>query len=507
MKMLDAAAETLSRISKDCQLVAWGAGETLDGIINNFREFEFENKILYIVDSNQKKWNTLKCYYGKEIPIKSPDSFYAEHDKNTVLIIASIYYQKILEQLEQANVTAACYRTPELKYDFQFEIKQRMEKEPIRDDLIIFKSLPDYTDNARVLFDYMIRNKMNEKYQLVWAAEDETKLEWMKKYQNVDVYCASIKKINTDDDIEKKTEIYYRYFNTAKIFFITHVVDWFRDRKPGQIGFNLWHGNGFKSNKIAINHKDSFEYTCALGPLCKEIQRKHFCCDESKVVITGHPKTDLFFTCNIKKIKKELNIDGYRKVIVWMPTFRRSYKTGLNENTIDCETGIPVARTFFQLEQLNKILHDRNMILVIKLHQAQLTEDYTHALYTNIKVWDSDVLLDRDIQPNELLACADALISDYSSAAVDFLYVDRMMGFAIDDYDEFTKGRTFLVEPLEDYLPGYIIKDMDELTEFILDVDNDNDKMEEKRKKLFPQMRTYCDGNSSKRILEFLRLE
>ena len=75
-----------------------------------------------------------------------------------------------------------------------------------------------------------------------------------------------------------------------------------------------------------------------------------------------------------------------------------------------------------------------------------------------------------------------------------------------DDYEEYIKGRTFIVEPLEDYLPGYIIKNMDELTEFILDVDNANDKMEERRKNLLPQMMAYRDGKSCKRILEFLRL-
>ena len=47
------------------------------------------------------------------------------------------------------------------------------------------------------------------------------------------------------------------------------------------------------------------------------------------------------------------------------------------------------------------------------------------------------------------------------------------------------------LHPLEDYLPGYILREYDELVEFIDDVAAQNDKSYEKRQRLMPQMMRY----------------
>ncbi len=504
-KLIEISAETLNRMSNKNQIIIWGAGGTLDDIINSFPEYEFEKKISCIVDSDSRKWNTSREYRGTCIKIYRPEIL-MDAPGNLKLIIASIHYPAILKQLDAMGLQMECYRFPKLKYDFQMEIKQKMKSESICTDLIVFKSSSDYSDNARVLFDYMIKQNLNKKYRLIWAVTDVNNYLWMKDIENVDVYCASLIMINAGNSIVSETEKYFKYLYTAKIFFVSHSLEWLRDRRAGQIVFNLWHGNGYKKSKIGKNHKDSFEYTCVTGPLYKIYQSRFFCCDEKKAIVTGHPKTDLFFTCDIKTIRAKLALNGYKKLLVWMPTFRRSTVSTLNEETIICETGIPIVRTFSALSELNRELQKRNLLLVVKLHQYQNTDDYTHETYTNIRIWDNGYIMEKDIQPNELLACADALITDYSSTAIDYLSVDRTIGFAIDDMEEYTKGRQFLFNPIEDYMPGYILTDMDTLLQFILDIDEGADQSIEKRRRLLPQMMAYQDGNSCKRILEFLKL-
>ena len=48
-------------------------------------------------------------------------------------------------------------------------------KSNIQDNLIVFYSTPDFSDNARVLFEHMIEEEYNNKYQLVWVVTSPQK--------------------------------------------------------------------------------------------------------------------------------------------------------------------------------------------------------------------------------------------------------------------------------------------------------------------------------------------
>ena len=71
----------------------------------------------------------------------------------------------------------------------------------------------------------------------------------------------------------------------------------------------LWHGCGYKKSKVGKSHRNSFEYTCVTGPLYKKYQTRFFDCAEEKAVVTGHPKTDLFFTADTKALKQALHLE------------------------------------------------------------------------------------------------------------------------------------------------------------------------------------------------------
>ena len=51
---------------------------------------------------------------------------------------------------------------------------------------------------------------------------------------------------------------------------------------------------------------------------------------------------------------------------------------------------------------------------------------------SNIVILSNEQLYHMDIQTNEILMHADALISDYSSVAVDYLLLDRPIAFTLD---------------------------------------------------------------------------
>ena len=97
---------------------------------------------------------------------------------------------------------------------------------------------------------------------------------------------------------------------------------------------------------------------------------------------------------------------------------------------------------------------------------------------------------------NQILNKADALISDYSSVAVDYLLLDRPIGFAVDDLDRYSKARGFIFDDVEEWLPGAILKNEEDIVEFIKDVACNKDVESVRRNKLKKLFHDNCSGSN-----------
>ena len=58
------------------------------------------------------------------------------------------------------------------------------------------------------------------------------------------------------------------------------------------------------------------------------------------------------------------------------------------------------------------------------------------------------------IQLYELLGQTDALMTDYSSVAVDYMLCDKPIAFLLEDYEAYRKNRGFVFEDPLQYMPG-----------------------------------------------------
>ena len=125
---------------------------------------------------------------------------------------------------------------------------------------------------------------------------------------------------------------------------------------------------------------------------------------------------------------------------------------------------------------------------------------------SNIIMIDNDKLFEQDIQINELLADADALISDYSSAAVDYLLLDRPMAFTLDDVKEYEDSRGFVFDNIREWLPGMEIYSFEDFCAFITSVVENQDITAKKRRNLKEKMHKFSDDQSCRRIIEMLNI-
>ena len=140
-----------------------------------------------------------------------------------------------------------------------------------------------------------------------------------------------------------------------------------------------------------------------------------------------------------------------------------------------------------EYENLNELLNNSNVLLIIKIHPMQNLEDLKIYDTSNIKVLTGDKVKQIRVDNYRLMSCCDAMISDYSGAAYEFIQLDRPLAYVLSDVNDYKLG--FVVDDIEPLIAG---KEIDEY--------------KEKREKLRNIFYKYHDTNNCKRIVEFMGL-
>lgn len=466
-----------------------------------------ERYITRILDNNSHIWGQTKEIYGKKFEIENPENIKKCSGKDSAIVIIAPYFELLYRQLSEINpeMTVFYYRTKEdrlaLRYDFLF-------KKGDTKNIILFRSgkndLPlfDVTDNAKALYDYMISRNYQNKYKMVWVVKDEEHFRWLKSVHT------DVVSYEWEESINPFKAIKYAYYvHYAKYCFFTDDCYWMRNHSENQILVSLWHGCGFKGRWQKTEPTGPhYDYMTVNSKFYAELHRKMYGCREEQMLITGLPKQDLLFDVSSSSFFEKYRLDKNSKIIFWLPTFRRNVHERLSDETFVSDTGLALFDKKEKLDELNRWLADKGIYLFIKPHPSQRPEDIRIVAGDNIILVLPEELTEEGIHINTLLGKADALISDYSSVAVDYMLLDRPIGFVISDMEEYRKARGFAFEPIQEYLPGKEIRSEQGFYDFLQDVLEEKDTWAEKRRRLMPLMHQYTDGGSCERILNKLGL-
>ena len=273
----------------------------------------------------------------------------------------------------------------------------------------------------------------------------------------------------------------------------------------------LSHGWGYKAAKggCTANDRTHYDMITVTGPIPAKGMSEYWQEPEERAIITGYPRLDYFFQSNIserKKVNRRWHFDQYKRVIFWMPTFRKSNNETLSEDYIENQTGLPIFETKNSLQQFSHFLKARNVLLVFKLHhlQAELPVFQTH--FDNILLVRDEDLLDMGVQLYQFISMADAMISDYSSISIDFMLKDKPIIFTLDDYKEYDKSRGLFPKNAIDYMKGYHVYNQKELEESISEIIDGADKYKEERHAVLKDYHKFTDGNSARRVMDAVEL-
>lgn len=260
----------------------------------------------------------------------------------------------------------------------------------------------------------------------------------------------------------------------------------------------LWHANGaFKTfgysrlGKPAAprlngrNHK-IYDYSFVSSRHVARYYAEAFAITEDKVIPTGIPKTDMFFSETYRKETRERMMMDYPflqkadNIILYGPTFR-----GGGPKT----AYFPYHKLDF--EALANYCRRTNSLFLIKSHFLVRNQLVIPEAYQDVIV---DMSGHREI--NDLLFVADLLITDYSSTVYEASTLDLPMLFYAFDKQEYISSRGFY-EPYDTFTPGRIVETMPELMEALENKDYQHEKVRLFKEKNFD----YEDGKSAERIL------
>lgn len=369
--------------------------------------------------------------------------------------------------------------------------------------IIVFSSFPDVSDNSFAVFDYLIKNGKDKEYLMVWLIDDYNNIAKIKEnifklYGNINVKC-----------IKRKSFLGLYYYILSKYIFCTHGIFSEAGLSKEQVKVNLWHGMPTKRIGLLDNQKKEnvaiSNYMVATSDIFVNLLAKAFRMNRKNILNIGQPRNDLLFRSNNSLEKIGIDKFKYNKIFLWMPTYRLSAVGDIRGDGKLKGCRLPLLNEE-EIVKLNKLLCKIEYLFIIKLHPMdKFTAKHFNNL-SNIIFIDNNKLIDSNVQLCSLIGESDVLLTDYSSVYIDYLIINKPIGFIIDDFEEYKNSRGFVFDNFEEWMPGEKIKTFEELKKFILDMKNNVDEYKNNREKINKKFNKFKDDKSSERLINFLNI-
>ena len=338
---------------------------------------------------------------------------------------------------------------------------------PKNDKQFTFTSFPDMSDNSYAMFKYILNYFKDEKIKIIWLLSN---IENKYKYKEMILDDMDLSPFDIEHVVfvQKNSFIGLLYYFQSKYIFFTHGL-YPRVKFPkDHILINLWHGMplktiGFLDNP---NNKDVPEstFTIATSSYFQTYMASAFGMEKSKVLLSGQPRNEFLFIKNSCLEKFGVNKSNYKKIFLWTPTYRQA-TIGYENTDGELFDGLPIIGENYQV--LNDYLKSIKSYMIVKLHPMDVLNKKKFEKFTNLLFMNNNDLEKHTCQLNQILNNIDILITDFSSVYIDFLLLDKPIGFAMDDFNSFSKSRGFVMEDPKIYMPGDFISSKKQFFDFL----------------------------------------
>ena len=325
---------------------------------------------------------------------------------------------------------------------------------------IAFQSFPDFSSNARALFQYMYK-KYNNKMKFIWVVNDD---EIRKKIpsKNVEVIV-----VNRDNLREKLSNV--------DVFFTTHanLID-YKEQNSHTLYVELWHGVSPKKVGFLINNmnesdykwlnkiRSKIDYFIVPSEFWVPIFSARFNVLPEKVLPLGFPMLDNIVNAsgkeNLSRVL-ECDVSKYNKIIYYMPTARLGF--GRREDVSTNLKNILNLKPYSE-KDLVTYLEKNNYLLCFSYHPSEELNLKVQE-EKNIRFIKSDMLKKNGFDVNMILNAADLMISDYSSLGLLFLVLNKPVLYLANDAGEYAESRGILFNDFTFWTDGNEVVTLEEL--------------------------------------------
>ena len=198
--------------------------------------------------------------------------------------------------------------------------------------------------------------------------------------------------------------------------------------------------------------------------------------DEEKILPVGVPRTDLYYSENWNRRKREAFFEMYpeaegKKIAVWAPTFRGNAAEG---KSIELD-----------VEKLREEL-GRDWLVFICLHPHMR------------KQYEDDPYL-CPLPAARLFPAADVLIADYSSLIFEYMLFQKTLVLYAPDLEDYRSRRGFYLD--YDQIPAVHVKRFEDLAGAVRSSGVGPDAaMREKMERFMDTYMSSCDGKATRRV-------
>lgn len=183
-----------------------------------------------------------------------------------------------------------------------------------------------------------------------------------------------------------------------------------------------------------------------------------------------------------------------KTLVLYTPTHRDA---GVSRKENDSALGFTYDAKRFEL-----FLRDNGIVIYCKLHPRHIDE----LMNDNSKLPEGIIIHESSEKYGlcEMMQASDVLLTDYTSGYFDYLLLDKPVIFNLYDIETYKATRGLPYDPYDSVIAGDIVMNEEELKTALISLDNNSEKYKEKRSFLRSLFFTYIDGNTCKRVYDFI---
>jgi len=356
-------------------------------------------------------------------------------------------------------------------------------------------SIPDYTESAKALFDYITSQRDYDNMTIVWHVKNPKVLREI--YKNGGIKRGKVL------FVRKNRFVSFLFFCLSRYIVDTHGLYSMVKMKNRQKSLYLTHGMpvkkfGFEYDNDIQNGVQFADYALATSDFYKDVISRSMGINEQYIISGGLPRNDIFFQDDDlqEKIQTLLSPRYY----LYLPTYRVSDKRNKSNGVDLSANGKILGGTIAEWEKLNGALKNRDSKIVIKPHPMEQHNNLDKlCIFSQVIIINDDFILRNELTLNRLMKYSMGLITDYSGAFIDYLLVDKPIVFFMPDYTEYRDSRGYVLEGILKRLPGDTIYMFKEISNALW-----HDNYKEARRTARELLNIQTDATVSSKISEIL---